>query len=752
MAIAVNPLSDRAIRVDELVRNHWPPITEAALVAVGGYGRMELFPYSDIDLLIVSPRKDLKEPLAPFPRTLWDAGLRVSQSVHTVEECLAIDERNLEFSVSLLDRRFLAGDRRIFARLRDPSRDALAPPLARMTRERHARYGETIYHLEPNIKECPGALRDLQLLRWLAQLSGAMADPPAHDVIFQTRILLHELAGRDYNTLNFAMQDDCSDRMGLSDPAILMQAYYREAAPLFRACLRRLDEIETRRSPLFAALRDRTARLSNAEFSVVGGRVYFRVPPTEPDALARLFEFVARHGVPLARDTEDRVAQFEIASIAWKQLRVILDLPFAEMAVRAMHDTGFLARVFPGWRNIESLVIRDFYHRYTVDEHTVAAVESAARVRRQKDRFGDLARETPGYPLLFMALLLHDVGKGTHNGSDGNHAEASAVIGSRALAELSVDAPERDTILFLIASHLEMSRLMLTRDLTDPSTAALLAQAVGTEERLKLLTVLTYCDISAVNPEALTPWRATLLWQLYVAAQRTLTRALLTETADGGMPARYALTHSPAEMEEHGRMEREGRVSSLERVGETYRLTVVSPDQAALFARIAGALAGFGMNILRAESFRNARNVAVETFAFADPMRTLELNPAERLRLEDLIGEIATGSKRAEDLPQALLKARPAPAVYGRASKRAAVSFDNTASLRATLFEISAPDRPGLLFELARSISASGCNIDVVLVNTEGGRANDVFYVTRQGKPLDEDASIALRGRLQSVA
>jgi [protein-PII] uridylyltransferase len=732
-------IDERRAAVDSLVASLWPALDGVALTAVGGYGRGELFPFSDVDLLIVTSRTDLREPLAPFIRDLWDAGLRISQSIHTVEECLAVDDTNIELSVSLLDRRFLLGDRALFDRLRDPPRERLTPALAKLTRERHAANGNTIYHLEPNVKDVPGGIRDLHVIRWLARLDGNALTVPPHSLLFRIRTLLHEEARRDQNVLGYLMQDVCAARLGFPDPADLMRAYYREAAPIHRASLRRLDETETRRSSLFAGFRERAARLSNADFSVVGGRVYFRVPPSGPEVLVRLFEFLARHGLPLSRDAEDRAAAVETAAVTWSELRTILDLPHAGHAVRAMHNTGFLVRLFPETRGIESLVVRDFYHRYTVDEHTLVAIETAVKLRTEKDRFGDLARETADYPLLLIALLFHDAGKGVPH---ENHSIASEEIAARAFEKLGMGAAEAVSALFLIRCHLEMSRIMTTRDLSDPETAAAVTRSVGTSERLKLLTLLTYCDISAVNPTALTPWRATLLWRLYLACARHLTHALQNEIAEEGMPARYGLTHSPEEIAEHRRMEAEGRTVRLQRSGTTYRMDVVSADRTFLFADIAGALAGFGMNILRAESFSNQRHVAIESFTFADPMRTLELNPEEFDRLERIVAKVISGERRVEDL----LRARVASRRTGDQAPR--VSFDNSASARATLFEITAEDRPGLLYDLARSISASACNIEVVLVDTQGHKAIDVFYVTRDGQALDDAAAGMLRDQL----
>jgi [protein-PII] uridylyltransferase len=304
--------------------------------------------------------------------------------------------------------------------------------------------------------------------------------------------------------------------------------------------------------------------------------------------------------------------------------------------------------------------------------------------------------------------------------------------------------------LFLIERHLDMSRLMTTRDPKDATTTAALAALVGTVERLKMLTILTYSDISSVNPTALTPWRATLLWQTYAATERKLTLDLQEPTADRGLPVRYRLTHTTEEIDEHQRMEREGRKVSLDsfgdQCGDQYRLTVVTRDRSFLISDAAGALAGFGMNILRAEAFVNDRHTAIDTFVFSDPMRTLALNPSEVERFCQVVDDVVAQRRNSAEL----LRARPRALRRGRIATR--VSVDTAASKHATLFEISAEDRPGILYELARCLSESGCNIETVLVDTEGQKAIDVFYVTRNGGRLEDREAAEVRKALEEIA
>jgi [protein-PII] uridylyltransferase len=315
-------------------------------------------------------------------------------------------------------------------------------------------------------------------------------------------------------------------------------------------------------------------------------------------------------------------------------------------------------------------------------------------------------------------------------------------------------------VLFLIEQHLALSGVLTGRDLNDPATARELAGCVGTLENLKLLALMTYADISAVNPEAMTPWRLEQLWSAYLIGNRELTRELQSErihlegpderaTFLEGFPTRYLRTHTLGDIEAHmalaRRVETDRVAMELVRDGGFWRLTMITADRAGLFAAIAGALASFGMNIMRAEAFANERGFVLDTFAFEDPMRTLELNPMEVGRLERLLKRAALGE---EDIPR-LLQGRSRPAAASKRPKVEPVAaFDSTASETATLVEIVAQDRPGLLYDLASTFASSGCSIDLVLIDTEAHKAIDVFYVTCNGRKLDDPIQQSLRNKL----
>ena len=327
-------------------------------------------------------------------------------------------------------------------------------------------------------------------------------------------------------------------------------------------------------------------------------------------------------------------------------------------------------------------------------------------------------------------------------------------------------APEADrsTVEFLIERHLDMSGIMSSRDLHDGATARALAERIGTIERLKLLTMLTYADISAVNPQAMTPWRLEQLWRVYLLAHQELTKELETERIHSpagvsperaqfleGLPMRYLRTHSAAEIDGHYTLARqlESRAVAIEIHHERgiYRLTLLTKDRPALFASVAGAVIG-ELRVEhpeRTEAFTNAQGIAVDTFTFSDPHRTLDLNPTEVDRLRGVVRRLLEGKHEAE----MLLRGRPKPLLPSKARLKPRVAVKNDVSEAATLVEIVAEDRPGLLYDLARVIiTMPSCDIEVVLIDTEAHKALDVFYLTHQGRKLEPPVEEQLKAGL----
>ncbi len=787
-----------------------------AVVALGGYGRGELAPFSDVDLLFLRgsrSRPEVQSFVEKVLLLLWDSGLRVGQSLRSTFECLEMARDDLHSRTALVEARLLTGSAERFDELLAAldglftdgrARAAFQEAMRHEYHERHAKQQGAVCVQEPNVKEGVGGLRDMHTVLWMAHaglggrgLAGLEASGwitarehktalHSYDFLLRVRNEAHLATGRRTDVLTLDLQHELARQMGvrarggLLESEVLMREYYRRASDLAELARHVMTHEPATGRGLLAALRDRRA---GRKLLVRSGRLEARGPLAGGGAaLVEVFATAQAENVPvsdaLRAELRGRVSAVDASVRRDRETaRVFVDMlrwrGRVGLVLRGMHETGVLGRYLPEFGRVSFLVQHDFFHRYTVDEHTLRAIDALDEVAVGTSpgvrSLGRVFDEVEDAAPLYLGLLLHDVGKGR----GGGHVAHGAKLAPRVCARLGLSARQASDVEFLVAAHLEMSQISQQRDLGDPALIASFAARVGRRERLDQLMLLTYADHRGVGPGVWNEWKAALLWELYdrtrerlaghpvaeAPGQAARTRAaerLLRGFPDAPverhfalLPERYLRTTDAERMERHFRLVL-GRGASpvaLEwrDLAERHctELTVVADDRPGLFARIAGTLTASGADVLSVDLFSRGDGVAIDTIHVSELSSHRPLKPEKRARVEEQLREAIAGrldvraavERWRERTPSKLRRA------WGRVSRSPSVRFDQEASATATVVEVRTQDRPGLAWTIAEALAQLGLDISFAKIATAKAVALDVFYVTDgRGSKLEAES------------
>ncbi|HYB43969.1 MAG TPA: [protein-PII] uridylyltransferase [Candidatus Methylomirabilis sp.] len=807
------------LAAEDAKRESAPPAA-LVLVALGGYGRGELHPLSDLDLMVIYDGE-----MGPYVQrvtqgllySLWDLGLQVGHAVRSLPDCLAMARTDFPSRTSMQQARFLVGDRRLFNRFRKVLAENVyqkdfAQFLETTLAERDSRYrkfGGSPYIGEPNVKESAGGLRDIHEAMWLASTKFGtrtlreLADKrlitdrerkttdEALTFLWRVRNELHFLSGHRNDVLSRDVQPQVAKNFGyIADEVSLavekfMRDYYLHARVIHRVSRRliaRCRETLAHRGAVQRRLRQEA--LADG-LIVIDEPIHLAHPDgrafrEDPVRLMKVFWHCHRLGFELGIDVEravedslDLVDEKFQRSPEARDLFLSICRSWGRVATtfREMHELGFLGRYLPEWGTLTCLVQYDVYHKFTVDQHSLLAVEYLeALAPGQSAEYDTLARvvsdvERPD--LLMLGMLLHDIGKGKGHG----HVAKGIPLIEALTARLGLAPEDADKVIFLAAHHLSMSHTAQRRDIDDPKTIEALADICRTPERLRMLYVLTCADMRAVGPGVMTGWQAQILSELYRRVLQRLTggqldppsretvaarvkEALHNEGLRAAVPAhlamlsdRYIANTAPQRIACHlrlvERLEEDAVATELFHHPDldSSELVIVTRDLPGIFSLIAGTLAAHGINILSAQIHTRIDGVAIDTFQVNDPAGEPVTEEARWRRTLDALRRVILGEERVEPL---LAKRRAGRGLGEAVPSPPKISVDNRLSDTHTVIEVKCGDRVGLLYAITRALSTLGLDIGSARIATEIDQAYDTFYVTdRQGRPVEDAAAIA---------
>ena len=793
-----------------------------AVVARGGYGRGELNPQSDVDLLFLHDYK-----LGPYAEivteimlhALWDAGLTVGYGVRSAKECVRLANGDLKEETALLDARFLCGDEKLYADLDkllvadvlNRNQDKFFATKLEESRKRHAQYGDSIYLLEPQIKDGEGGLRDLHTAMWLAKVKykvhsleelvqrAVITEPEAAEVIeardflWRVRNSLHFLSGRHFDQITFEMQERIEPMLGFKPEegqaagSALMRAYYQHASTVHRFAEGLIARVTENSSGGRFFRRTPTRKIRNG---VIVQRNLLSI--AEPDFFKRdplnLITIYADcqaqnvslsgSGYQLVRDNleliDDKMRKDPRVGAAL--MTILSARQRVAETLEAMHLSGVLGAIIPEFGNLYARVLHDLYHIYTVDRHSLVAVRELERLRTGEFKdptplLTEVARELDHLPLVFLALLLHDIGKG--HGHD--HHERGAGLTAEVSQRLGLNSEEIDLVVFLVRNHLMMSQVAQKGDLDDHTTVEEFARTVGSIDRLKALYLLTYADMRAVAPKVYNNWRDMLLGDLYMralkvleqgdreavdparrlatvkAAVRTTLLAAAAPESDvtaflDQMPDRYFFTVPETDIALHFDLMRSlaerplvCRIRHFPEL-EFSEFIVVTRDQPGLFSMIAGALTANNLNILSARITTRTNGVAMDVFRVSHLMGagSMAMEEDRWLRVEHDLERVITGQQDIAGLVAAAHHVQSAGRKFVR-HVPTEVTVDNRTSEQFTVIDVFTQDRVGLLFAITHTLYRLGLLIHLARISTNADQALDVFYVSdREGVKIED--------------